>query len=157
MVVKDLQTYYSDFVSKADKLTRPASGIFNRNLSSSSLSAISSSTAAAAATATGSSQNLHLVGGVADRRKMFFIEECRTFSHHEEVGERLSFIRCMAQLSSHSHSKVSKVQLGVIYDLLSNSAIKSDLNEFYLWCKHCCCCEPANNNNNNNTNNNNNS
>jgi hypothetical protein len=33
---------------------------------------------------------------------------------------------------------ISKVQLKVIYDLLSKSPIKSDLTEFLIWCKQAC-------------------
>ena len=33
---------------------------------------------------------------------------------------------------------ISKLQLKVIYDLLSKSSIKSDLTEFLIWCKQAC-------------------
>lgn len=33
---------------------------------------------------------------------------------------------------------ISKVQLKVIYDLLSRSPVKSDLTEFLVWCKQAC-------------------
>lgn len=53
------------------------------------------------------------------------------YSHHDEINERLSFLQ---EFAVNSDFRISKVQLKVIYDLLSKSPIKSDYTEFYSWC-----------------------
>ena len=37
-----------------------------------------------------------------------------------------------------SDFKISKAQLKVIYDLLTQSPVKSDFNEFLIWCNTAC-------------------
>jgi hypothetical protein len=47
------------------------------------------------------------------------------YSHHEEIDERLQFIKFIAQVSS--DYCISKKELGVIYDLLvTKSCVQSD-------------------------------
>ena len=57
------------------------------------------------------------------------------YSHHEEVSERLSFLQLFA---ANSGVEISKVELKVIYDLLASSPVRSDLEEFFQWCKSAC-------------------
>ena len=59
----------------------------------------------------------------------------RKHSHTEEISERLAFLQYYAAESDFQNTKV---ELMVIYDLLSKSAIKSDLTEFLNWCKKAC-------------------
>jgi hypothetical protein len=69
-----------------------------------------------------------------DRNKLYFYPK-KSASHAEEISERLQFLNYYASVSSFI---ISKVQLKVIYDLLSKSSIKSDLTEFLIWCKQAC-------------------
>ena len=69
-----------------------------------------------------------------DRNKLYFYPK-KSASHAEESSERLQFLNYYASVSSFI---ISKVQLKVIYDLLSKSSIKSDLTEFLIWCKQAC-------------------
>ena len=57
-------------------------------------------------------------------------------SHHEEIDERLQFLKYIASISDF---KISKHELNVIYDLLAiKSKIPSDQEEFLTWCKSSC-------------------
>ena len=69
-----------------------------------------------------------------DRTKLYFYPK-KSASHADEISERLQFLNYYASVSSFI---ISKVQLKVIYDLLSKSSIKSDLTEFLIWCKQAC-------------------
>ena len=51
------------------------------------------------------------------------------------MSERLSFLQLFA---ANSGVEISKVELKVIYDLLASSPVKSDLEEFFKWCKSAC-------------------
>ena len=51
------------------------------------------------------------------------------------MNERLSFLK---EFAINSDFKISKAQLKVIYDLLTQSPIKSDFNEFFTWCNKAC-------------------
>ena len=51
------------------------------------------------------------------------------------MNERLSFLK---EFAINSDFKISKAQLKVIYDLLTQSPIKSDFNEFFTWCNTAC-------------------
>lgn len=56
------------------------------------------------------------------RKKLFLVNT--KYSHHDEIDERLQFIKYVAQISDFT---ISKVELGVIYDLLVlHSKIPSD-------------------------------
>jgi len=68
-----------------------------------------------------------------EREKIFIVSQ--KHSHHQEIEERLQFLNFYA---SNSDFKNSKVQLKVIYDLLSQSPIPSDTTEFLSWCKKAC-------------------
>ena len=62
-------------------------------------------------------------GKPIESRKKLFISHPK-YSHHDEIDERLQFIKYMASISDF---KISKVELGVIYQLLViNSKISSD-------------------------------
>ena len=74
-----------------------------------------------------------------DRNKLYFYPK-KSASHADEISERLQFLNYYASVSNFI---ISKVQLKVIYDLLSQSPIKSDLVEFLTWCKQAC--ESSNN------------
>ena len=65
-----------------------------------------------------------------ERAKMFIVDA--KYSHQTEVDTRLSFLK---EFASSSGFQISKAELKVIYDLLKESPIKSDLQEFYSWCK----------------------
>ena len=54
-------------------------------------------------------------------------------SHADEVNERLLFLQ---EFAVNSDLQISKAQLQVIYDLLSQSAVKSDFPEFLRWCSN---------------------
>lgn len=69
--------------------------------------------------------------GTADRTKLYFYPN-KSAAHSEEISERLQFLNYYASVSNFV---ISKVQLKVIYDLLSHSPVKSDLTEFLIWCK----------------------
>ena len=57
-----------------------------------------------------------------NRKKLFLVNT--KYAHHDEIDERLSFIKYIAQISDYT---ISKVELGVIYDLLVlHSKIPSD-------------------------------
>lgn len=61
------------------------------------------------------------------------------YTHHEEVDERLQFLKYVAQLNT--EYQISQADLGRIYDLLSKSSnyvIPSDYEEFLIWCKSSC-------------------
>jgi hypothetical protein len=79
------------------------------------------------------------VGGLdkvpSDRKKLFVNES--QYSHHEEIDERLTFIKYVASMAS--DYCLSKKELGVIYDLLvTRSTVESDQLEFLTWCKSSC-------------------
>ncbi len=58
------------------------------------------------------------------------------YSHHEEIDERLSFIKYLASVSRY---QVSKADLEAFYDhLVINSVISSDQDELLTWCKSSC-------------------
>jgi hypothetical protein len=58
------------------------------------------------------------------------------YSHHEEIDERLSFIKYLASVSQY---QVSKADLEAFYDhLVINSVIPSDQDELLTWCKSSC-------------------
>lgn len=67
-------------------------------------------------------------------RKQLKLENAK-YLHCEEVDERLKFLQTFAANSSF---EVAKQHLKVVYDLLSNSPVKSDLEEFLKWCKSAC-------------------
>lgn len=69
-----------------------------------------------------------------DRSKLYFYPR-KCASHAEEISERLAFLNYYATVSNFV---ISKEQLKVIYDLLSKSAVRSDLTEFLIWCKQAC-------------------
>lgn len=72
-----------------------------------------------------------------DRKKLYLVNT--KYSHHEEVDERLQFLKYIAQIST--EYQISKVELGRIYNLLSNPAnfvMQSDYEEFLIWCKSSC-------------------
>jgi hypothetical protein len=72
---------------------------------------------------------------ILDRKKVHVKES--TFSHHDEVEERLEFLKFIAQLTN--DFCISKKELGVIYDLLvTKSCVSSDQQEFLTWCKSSC-------------------
>ena len=54
----------------------------------------------------------------ADRKKLQLVNS--KYSHHEEVDERLQFLKYIAQVAT--DYQISKVELGRIYNLLSNPA-----------------------------------
>ena len=59
------------------------------------------------------------------------------FSHHEEIEERLLFLKYVAGFSY--DFKITKQELNIIYDLLvKGSPIPSDNEEFLIWCKNLC-------------------
>lgn len=71
---------------------------------------------------------------VEARKKLFLVNA--KHSHHEEIDERLQFIKYLASITDF---KISKVELGTIYEmLLTKSLVASDQEEFLLWCKSCC-------------------
>ena len=65
-----------------------------------------------------------------ERSKMFLVN--KKHSHKEEIAERLSFLQLFA---THSDFQISKVELKAIYSILSQSAVNSDLQGFFEWCK----------------------
>jgi hypothetical protein len=69
------------------------------------------------------------------RKKLFLVNH--KYSHHDEIDERLSFIK---YVSSFSNSfKITKNELNTIYDLLvKRSRVPSDQEEFLTWCKSLC-------------------
>mmetsp|Transcript_393 Transcript_393/g.551 ORF Transcript_393/g.551 Transcript_393/m.551 type:complete len:185 (-) Transcript_393:6462-7016(-) len=69
----------------------------------------------------------------SDRTKLFLVSA--KYSHQDELNERLSFLQ---EFAVNSDFKISKVQLKVIYDLLTKSPIKSDFTEFLTWCSTAC-------------------
>ena len=69
----------------------------------------------------------------SDRAKLFVLSP--KHSHQDEINERLSFLQ---EFAVNSDFKISKAQLKVIYDLLTKSPIKSDFNEFLIWCNTAC-------------------
>ena len=69
----------------------------------------------------------------ADRKKTFVQSK---FSHHDEIEERLQFLKYYASVCDY---QFCKVQLRVIYDSLSQqSPIRQDQTEFLNWCKKAC-------------------
>lgn len=68
-----------------------------------------------------------------DSKKLSLVFEQST--HSEEISKRLALIQFF---SSQSDSLISKVELRVIYDLLAQSPIKTDVNEFLVWLKEAC-------------------
>lgn len=69
-----------------------------------------------------------------NRKKLFIVNT--KYSHQDEIDERLQFIKYLAQISDYT---ISKVELGVIYDLLVlHSKVPSDQEEFLNWCKSSC-------------------
>ena len=73
-----------------------------------------------------------------DRTKMFLLSP--KYSHQEELNERLSFLQ---EFAVNSDFQISKAQLSVIYDLLSQSPIQSDFSEFLNWCNTACKAQTA--------------
>jgi hypothetical protein len=70
-----------------------------------------------------------------DRHKLHAVSTLD--SHHEEIGERLEFLKYLALVSS--DFCITKKELGVIYDLLvTKSCVESDQQEFLTWCKSSC-------------------
>jgi hypothetical protein len=57
------------------------------------------------------------------------------FNHQIECEERLQFV---TEIVSAATFSISKVQLKVIYDLLSSSPIASDQKYFLEWCRKAC-------------------
>lgn len=68
-----------------------------------------------------------------DRSKMYILSAKQ--SHQDEISSRLSFLQ---EFAVNSDYQISKAQLRVIYDLLSQSPIKSDFTGFYKWCNTAC-------------------
>jgi hypothetical protein len=69
-----------------------------------------------------------------DRKK---ISPLGRYTHHEEVEERLMFLRFLAMSSL--EYQISKKELDVIYQLLAiESLVRSDQEEFLTWCKNSC-------------------
>ncbi len=62
------------------------------------------------------------------------------YSHQDEINERLSFLQ---EFAVNSDFKISKAQLKVIYDLLTQSPVKSDFTEFLTWCNGACQAQTA--------------
>jgi hypothetical protein len=70
----------------------------------------------------------------ADRKKIHVYS--KSYSHAEEIEERLSFLKLYA---SQCDFEFKKVELRVIYDSLSvQSPVKADQAEFLTWCKLAC-------------------
>lgn len=70
-----------------------------------------------------------------DRKKVNVKES--VYSHHEEVEERLEFLKFIAKMTN--DFCITKKELGVIYDLLvAKSCMSSDSQEFLTWCKSSC-------------------
>jgi hypothetical protein len=60
---------------------------------------------------------------ISESRKKLYLVSSK-YSHHDEIDERLQFLKYLAQISDYA---ISKVELGVIYDLLvTQSKIPSD-------------------------------
>ena len=57
------------------------------------------------------------------------------YNHHEELDQRLKFVQMVAANSSF---ELTKVHLKLIFDILTDSPIKSDMDEFLKWCKGAC-------------------
>jgi hypothetical protein len=59
------------------------------------------------------------------------------YSHHDEIDERLQFLKYLATVST--DYQVSKSDLETLYEhLVTNSPIPSDQDEFLTWCKSSC-------------------
>ena len=70
-----------------------------------------------------------------NRKKIFLTNQ--KFSHHDEIDERLLFLKYVAGFSY--DFKITKQELNIIYDLLvKESPIPSDNEEFLIWCKNLC-------------------
>ena len=65
-----------------------------------------------------------------DRTKIFPVS--KKHSHHDEIRERLIFLKYYA---TQSDFEIGKAELKIIYDLLSKSPIMSDIIEFFSWLK----------------------
>ena len=74
-----------------------------------------------------------ILGQERDRTKMFLLNA--KHSHQDEIAERLTFLQ---EFAVNSDFKISKVQLKVIYDLLTESPIQSDFSELLTWCSNAC-------------------
>jgi len=57
------------------------------------------------------------------------------YSHHEELDERLQFLKMYA---ANSNFAFTKQHLKVVYDMLASSPVSSDLDQFLRWCKKAC-------------------
>ena len=73
------------------------------------------------------------LGQERDRTKMFLLNP--KHSHQDEIAERLTFLQ---EFAVNSDFKISKAQLKVIYDLLTESPIQSDFSELLTWCSNAC-------------------
>ena len=72
---------------------------------------------------------------VAQRKKLFLLNP--KYSHHDEIDERLQFLKYLAQVST--DYQVSKAELDILYTLLvTDSRVPSDQDEFLTWCKTSC-------------------
>lgn len=74
-----------------------------------------------------------ILGQERDRTKMFLLNP--KHSHQDEIAERLTFLQ---EFAVNSDFKISKAQLKVIYDLLTESPIQSDFSELLTWCSNAC-------------------
>lgn len=70
---------------------------------------------------------------ITDRTMMNILST--RFNHQIELEERLQFLTLIVSVAPFS---ISKVQLKVIYDLLSSSPIASDQKYFLEWCRKAC-------------------
>ena len=57
------------------------------------------------------------------------------YSHETEINTRLDFLK---EFAANSKFEISKAQLKVIYDLLKDSPVSSDVATFFNWCKKSC-------------------
>ena len=73
------------------------------------------------------------LGQERDRTKIFLLN--LKHSHQDEISERLTFLQ---EFAVNSDFKISKAQLKVIYDLLTESPVQSDFTELLTWCSNAC-------------------
>lgn len=72
---------------------------------------------------------------LSNRKKLHIVTS--KYSHHEEVDERLQFLKYIATISA--DYQVSKSELDTLYRLLAErSPVPSDQEEFLVWCKSSC-------------------
>lgn len=70
----------------------------------------------------------------SDSKKVFTVS--KIYSHHDEIQERLQFLKYYASVCDY---QFRKVQLRVIYDSLAvESPLHSDQTQFLNWCKQAC-------------------